>query len=125
MKAIELSTLMVGTYRPVYEAAASLFDSNTTLDLENEYARGVTETVMRIVGIDSDYKDEIAEVISIFTMDVDTKAIARQWIEANGQAYHEGMEDRLRNESDIPISDDEMAIILDLIENAQVSVQFS
>jgi hypothetical protein len=51
----------------VYKQAASLFDPGTRLDLSNEYDRGVTELATRLLGMDSDDKDDVAETISFYT----------------------------------------------------------
>lgn len=125
MKSFELSALMVDTHRNVYEAAASLFDTDTTLNMGNEYDRGVTEMVMRVIGIDSDYKDEVAETISSFTAPVDHRAIARRWIEQNGQNIRIDMRDGIRAESSSSLSYDDVNTIVDLIENANVTVRFT
>lgn len=53
----------------VYKQAADLFDPNTVLDIEkDEYARGVVELVTRLLGMDSDDKEEVAAIISEQTM---------------------------------------------------------
>jgi hypothetical protein len=53
----------------VYEQAAGLFDPNTTLDIDkDEYARGVVELVMNLLGMDSDDKEDIASIISERTL---------------------------------------------------------
>lgn len=51
-------------YGEIYAQAAGLFDPDTTLDLSNEYHRGVVEVVMRFTGTDSDDKEDIAKNIS-------------------------------------------------------------
>jgi hypothetical protein len=48
----------------VYVQAASLFDTGETVDLSNEYHRGVVELVTRLLGIDSDDKEDVAHLIS-------------------------------------------------------------
>lgn len=53
----------------VYKQAADLFDPDTTLDNEHdEYARGVVELTMNLLGMDSDDKEDIARTISERTM---------------------------------------------------------
>lgn len=54
-------------YERVYTTAASLFDTGEALDLKNEYHRGVTELVTRLLGIDSDDQDDVAMTISTHT----------------------------------------------------------
>lgn len=125
MKSFELSALMVDTHRNVYEAAASLFDSNTTLDLKDEYARGVTEMVMRVIGIDSDYKDEIAEAISTFTMTINHRDFARNWIENHGRNIYVGMREDIRKESQVPLSYDDVNTIVELIESVHLEIRFA
>lgn len=123
-KVQELSALMVDTHRNVYEAAASLFDSNTTLDLNDEYARGVTEMVLRVVGIDSDYKDEVAEAISEFTVHVDHENIARDWIRHHGAYCYAEMEKDLQASTSVTLSDKDLATIKHLIAISRMQITF-
>lgn len=123
-KVQELSALMVSTHRHVYEAAASLFDSNTVLDLDDEYARGVTETVMRVIGIDSDYKEEIAEAISEFTINVDHEHIAREWIRRHGAYVTAETANDIKAESDAPLSDQDLDSITRLIAISRMQITF-
>lgn len=49
----------------VYKQAADLFDPNTVLDIDkDEYARGVTELVTNLLGMDNADKYEVAKIIS-------------------------------------------------------------
>lgn len=53
----------------VYKQAADLFDPNTVLDIDkDEYARGVTELVTNLLGMDNADKYEVATVISENTL---------------------------------------------------------
>lgn len=74
----------------VYKQAANLFDTNSVLDVDkDEYARGVVELVMMLLGMDSDDKQEIADIISERT---GTYRVTRQdfGIGANGDALYIG-----------------------------------
>lgn len=52
----------------VYKQAADLFDPNTVLDInKDEYARGVVELVMNLLGMDSDDKEDVATTIGMYT----------------------------------------------------------
>ena len=53
----------------VYKQAADLFDPNTVLDIDkDEYARGVTELVTNLLGMDNADKYEVAKIISEHTL---------------------------------------------------------
>lgn len=53
----------------VYKQAADLFDPNTVLDIDkDEYARGVTELVTNLLGMDNADKYEVAKIISENTL---------------------------------------------------------
>lgn len=74
----------------VYEAAASLFDPDTTLDLSREYDRGVTELVTRMMGIDSDDKDDVAGIISDYTSTAHMLTVADFGTGVNGDLLYIG-----------------------------------
>lgn len=115
---------MVDTHSHVYKAAADLFDPNTILDLDEEYARGVTETVMNVIGINSDYKDEVAEVISEFTVYVDHEEIAREWIRRHGAYVTAETASDIKAGTVVPLSDDDLSKITHLIAISRVQVTF-
>jgi hypothetical protein len=51
----------------VYKQAASLFDPDTELNLNNDYDLAVTELVLRLLGMDSGDKYDVAKIISEHT----------------------------------------------------------
>lgn len=52
----------------LFDQAAGLLDPDTTVDLNNEYHRGLTELIMRVTNRDSDDKEDVAQIISERTM---------------------------------------------------------
>lgn len=59
---------MINTSDTVYTNAAILFDSNETLDIDNnEYARGVVELIALMTGFGSDSYEDIAKALSAYT----------------------------------------------------------
>lgn len=124
MTVLEMQELKIDKNRHVYEAVASLFDTNTVVDINDEYHRGVVETLMRVVGIDSDYKNEIAEVLTEFNKAVDHTAFAKKWIRMHGANVYPGIASDIHfallgNASDVDID-----IIIGLLENAEIDIKF-
>jgi hypothetical protein len=75
----------------VYKQAADLFDPDTVLDIEeDEYQRGVVELVTRLLGMDSDDKEDVASIISQHTSTAYRVTAADFGTGINGDALYIG-----------------------------------
>jgi len=125
MTVLELDALKVYANRSVYEAVASLFDTNTIVDIDDEYHRGIVVTLMRVLGIDSDHKDEVAEALTEFNKAVDHTAFAKDWIIKHGANVYPGIAEDIHFALVGNASDADIQIILELLENAKIDIKFS
>jgi len=91
-------------YDDIYEAAASLFGSGEVVNLTDEYHRGITELVMRLIGIHDDDREDVAKTISDHIKDTRTN---RQKIDA---VIFRKFPDRLRT---FYTTDETMAVVGD------------
>ncbi len=109
-------------YGEIYKQAAGLFDPGTTLDLGNEYHRGVTELVMRFTGTDSDDKDDVESIISGLTLGL--RYFASEWARTHGTHIYEGISADIqtwaRGEEHRVFTEDELDTILNLLEGAKI-----
>ena len=109
-------------YESVYNAAASLFDCGETVDLSREYHRGVTEMVMRLIGIDAEDAEDVAKTISGHTLDL--RYFAGEWARTHGTNVYEGISvdinDWAAAEERRTFSADELDTIISLLEGAKI-----